>query len=204
MSVIYLRVFLSSLAVDSLLEMAAPCFFLERTGICDFPGNVTSREILFPGICNFPGNVTYLERTGKGSPTSGTTKSTTSKVNPLTRPLPLRNVSLSFSQPLREKYALQSTTCGRCRRRPWAGRGRCTRTRRRAFPSRPLLMSWGKTYQYNVGRRLILDVLFCSSYQLGCTVAAVSAQQPEEHVKNDLQNIMNEGTPYSLSVTLQE
>ena len=45
------------LAVDSLLEMAAPCFFLERTG--------------------------------KGSPTSGTMKSTTSWVKPLIR-LPLR------------------------------------------------------------------------------------------------------------------
>ena len=48
-----------SLAVDSLLDMAAPCFLAERTG--------------------------------KGSPTSGTTKSTTSRVNPLTR-RPLRKV----------------------------------------------------------------------------------------------------------------
>ena len=52
----------SYLAVDSLLEMAAPCFFLERTG--------------------------------KGSPTSGTRKSTTSWVKPLTRlPLGLANES---------------------------------------------------------------------------------------------------------------
>ena len=43
--------------MDSLLEMAAPCFFLERTG--------------------------------KGSPMSGTMKSTTSWVKPLMR-LPLR------------------------------------------------------------------------------------------------------------------
>ena len=35
-------------------------------------------------------------------------------------------------------------------------------------------------------------------YLLGCTVAAVSAQQPVEHVKNALQNITMEGTPHSV------
>ena len=40
---------------------------------------------------------------------------------------------------------------------------------------------------YTVGRPLIRVVLFylrSSVYQLGCTVAAVSAQWPAEHVKN--------------------
>ena len=43
------------------------------------------------------------------------------------------------------------------------------------------------------------DVLFGSSgYQLDCTVAAVSAQHPVEHVKNALQNITTEGTKQSV------
>ena len=37
-----------------------------------------------------------------------------------------------------------------------------------------------------------------SDYQLGCTVAAVSAQRPVEHVKNTLQNITTEGAPHSV------
>ena len=45
------------------------------------------------------------------------------------------------------------------------------------------------TIYYIVGRPLIHDVLFyflseVFGYQLGCTVAAVSFQQPVEHVKN--------------------
>ena len=53
-----------------------------------------------------------------------------------------------------------------------------------------------------------LFVMFCfvhfgnSSYQLGCTVAAVSAQRPVEHVKNALQNIVNEGMPHSVYLSL--
>ena len=35
-----------------------------------------------------------------------------------------------------------------------------------------------------------------SGYQLGCTIAAVSAQWPVEHVKNALQNITTEGTKH--------
>ena len=39
----------------------------------------------------------------------------------------------------------------------------------------------------------------CSSiYQLGCTVATVSAQRPVEHVKNNNQNITTEGTKQSV------
>ena len=37
-----------------------------------------------------------------------------------------------------------------------------------------------------------------SCYQLGCTVAAVSAQQQVEHVKTDLQNITTEWTHHSV------
>ena len=37
-----------------------------------------------------------------------------------------------------------------------------------------------------------------SGYQLGCTVATVSAQRPVEHAKNALQNIANEGMPDSV------
>ena len=37
-----------------------------------------------------------------------------------------------------------------------------------------------------------------SGYQLGCTVATVSAQRPVEHAKNALQNITNEGMPDSV------
>ena len=54
---------------------------------------------------------------------------------------------------------------------------------------------------YTVGRPLSRDVLFSlssSGYQLGCTVAAVSAQQPVEHVHNALQNITTEWTPHSV------
>ena len=40
--------------------------------------------------------------------------------------------------------------------------------------------------------------LLSSCYQLGCTLAAVSAQRPVEHVKNALQNIMTEWTPHSV------
>ena len=52
-----------------------------------------------------------------------------------------------------------------------------------------------------MGRPLNRDVLFVysfgsSSYQLGCTVATVSAQQPVEHVKNSLQNITTDWTPH--------
>ena len=37
-----------------------------------------------------------------------------------------------------------------------------------------------------------------SGCQSGCTIAVVSAQWPVEHVKNPLQNIVNEGTPQSV------
>ena len=43
-------------------------------------------------------------------------------------------------------------------------------------------------WKYIVGHPLSHNVLFCfqsSSYQLGCTVAAVSAQRPVELVKNN-------------------
>ena len=40
-------------------------------------------------------------------------------------------------------------------------------------------------------------------YQLGCTIAAVSAQRPVEHVKNALQNIKIEQTPQSLYHNMQ-
>ena len=42
---------------------------------------------------------------------------------------------------------------------------------------------------YSIGRPLSRDVLFSfrsSSQQLGCTIAALIAQQPLEHVKNAL------------------
>ena len=39
--------------------------------------------------------------------------------------------------------------------------------------------------------------LWSSGYQLGCTVAVVSAQRPVEHFKNALQNITTDGTPRS-------
>ena len=50
-------------------------------------------------------------------------------------------------------------------------------------------------------RTLSRDVLFSvrnSGYQLGCTVAAVSALWPVQHVKNALQNITTEGTKHSV------
>ena len=40
-----------------------------------------------------------------------------------------------------------------------------------------------------------------SGHQLGCTVAAVSAQQPVEHVKNVLLNITTEGMKHSVYVS---
>ena len=39
-----------------------------------------------------------------------------------------------------------------------------------------------------------------SGYQFGCTVAAVSARQPLEYDKNDLQNIANEETPQNVEI----
>ena len=50
---------------------------------------------------------------------------------------------------------------------------------------------------YNLGPLLIRVILLCSGYQLGCTIAAVSARRTAEHVKNTLQNITNERTPQS-------
>ena len=41
-----------------------------------------------------------------------------------------------------------------------------------------------------------------SCYHLGCTVAAVSAQWPVEHVNNYLLNITTEWTPYSVESNL--
>ena len=56
---------------------------------------------------------------------------------------------------------------------------------------------------YTVFCPLSCDALFCfivrnSGYQLGCAVAAVSAQWQVEHVKNSLQNIATEGTKHSV------
>ena len=42
--------------------------------------------------------------------------------------------------------------------------------------------------------------MFCSSYQLGCTVAAISAQRTVEHFKKALQNITTDRTPHSVVV----
>ena len=47
-----------------------------------------------------------------------------------------------------------------------------------------------------LSRRFVL--IFSPGYQFACTVAAVSAQRPLEHVKNALQNIANVGTPQSV------
>ena len=61
---------------------------------------------------------------------------------------------------------------------------------------------------YIVGRPIICDVSFCFILEVlvtnraahsSCT-AAVSAQQPEEHVKNTLQNITTEWTPHSVNI----
>ena len=57
--------------------------------------------------------------------------------------------------------------------------------------------------QYTLDQSFGRDVFFSfsygnSGYQLGCTIAAVSAQRPVEHVNNDLQNITTERTPQSV------
>ena len=63
-------------------------------------------------------------------------------------------------------------------------------------PSNPLL------FLQNWTNRRISLLCFCRSKVhtgwWGCTVAAVSAQQPVEHVKNALQIITNEGTPHDV------
>ena len=55
---------------------------------------------------------------------------------------------------------------------------------------------------YTVFGLLSRNVLFFSfvnsGFQLVCTVAAVSAQQPVEHVRNALQNITTQGTKHSV------
>jgi len=56
---------------------------------------------------------------------------------------------------------------------------------------------------YTVWHPLSRDVLFCylsevSGYQLGCTVAAVSAERPVKHDKNAVQNITIEWKPHSV------
>ena len=65
---------------------------------------------------------------------------------------------------------------------------------------------------YIVGRPIICDVLFCFILEVPVTnraahsscTAAVSAQQPEEHVKNTLQNITTEWTPHSVQQEAQK
>ena len=49
--------------------------------------------------------------------------------------------------------------------------------------------------KYTLGRPLSRDVFGSSGCQLGCTVAAVSAQWSVKHVKNALQNITTKQTP---------
>ena len=63
----------------------------------------------------------------------------------------------------------------------------------------------GRQMNYIVGHPLSRNVLFSfgnfspsSSYQLGCTVAAVTAQQPVEHIKTAQQNIRTEWTPHNV------
>ena len=48
-------------------------------------------------------------------------------------------------------------------------------------------------------RDFVLFSFGSSGFQWGCTVATVSAQLIVEHVKNNLQNIMTEWTPYSVT-----
>ena len=45
---------------------------------------------------------------------------------------------------------------------------------------------------------VFLFSVISSGNQLGCRAAAISAQQPVEHVKNALQNIATEGTKHSV------
>ena len=67
------------------------------------------------------------------------------------------------------------------------------------FPSFHTILSI--QVHFGASTKLLIFYLFCSwssGYQLGYTVAVVSAQRPMEHVKNALQNIKTEWTPYSV------
>ena len=83
-------------------------------------------------------------------------------------------------------------TAALCTRGPWKSY-RCTRptTAGRWLFHSYLCTMWGVP-----SYTLLLFSLRSSGYQLGCTVAAVWAQWPVEHVKNSLQNIANEETPH--------
>ena len=94
--------------------------------------------------------------------------------------------------------------------KPEAARGSAPTSKPRAAPHRRLPALAGSTTPTRMtssnytlwGVPLSLHVLLFShansGYQLGCTIAAVSAQPPGEHVKNDLQNIRTERTPQSV------
>ena len=65
---------------------------------------------------------------------------------------------------------------------------------------------WSWRVFYTLGRPLSRDVMFLfsfgsSAYPLDSSKAAVSAQQPVEHVKDALQNITTERTPQSVDLT---
>ena len=79
--------------------------------------------------------------------------------------------------------------------------GRTGQTHSKFKSTQPSPGAAGTPCTCTVGRQLSRDVLLTcgsSGYQMGCTVAAVSAQRPVEHVKNALQNITTDGTPHSV------
>ena len=49
----------------------------------------------------------------------------------------------------------------------------------------------------------MFSFVFFEKFRLGCTVAAVSAKQPVEHVENALQNITTEEMMHSVIYTLR-